>query len=306
MSVQQGQQEQEGSSQLNPCKGIELLIRPGKKSLGGFSVRRSLPHPQRRLVGPWIFFDHAGPAEFAPGEGVDVRPHPHINLATVTYFFEGSFMHRDSLGNSLAIQPGDINLMVAGKGIVHSERTPDELRARGSKMHALQLWLALPEQDEEIDPAFYHYPAADIPSTEVDGVPVRVMMGSAYGVTSPVKTFAETLYFEARLQEGETLELPEAEERAVYVAEGTVEIDGETVPQFAMAVLTGKPGLAVTATSNSKIALIGGENVGQRHIWWNFVSTRKARIEQAKQDWREGKFPEVPDDSEEFIPLPEN
>ena len=305
MSYQQGQQEQEDVSELNPCKGIELLIRPGKKSLGGFSVRRCLPHPQRRLVGPWIFFDHAGPAEFAPGEGVDVRPHPHINLATVTYFFEGSFMHRDSLGNSLAIQPGDINLMVAGSGIVHSERTPDEMRPDGSKMHALQLWLALPEADEEIDPAFYHYPSADIPATKVNGIPVRVMMGSAFGVTSPVKTFAETLYFEARLKEGEELELPDAEERAVYVAEGAVVIDGEAVPQFAMAVLTGKPGLTIKATTDSKIALIGGENVGERHIWWNFVSTRKERIEQAKRDWQAGRFAKVPGDEEEFIPLPE-
>ncbi len=305
MSYLPGQEEQADECETNPCKGIELLIRAGKKSLGSFSVRRSLPHPQRRLVGPWIFFDHAGPAEIAPGEGIDVRPHPHINLATVTYFFEGSFMHRDSLGNSHAIQPGDINLMVAGSGIVHSERTPDELRPTGSKMHALQLWLALPTELEEIDPAFYHYPSADIPSIDVDGVPVRLMMGSAWGETSPVKTFAETLYFEARLQQGKELELPEVEERAIYVAEGKVEIDGETVPQFAMAVLTGKPGLRVKASEDSKFALIGGENVGERHIWWNFVSTRKERIEQAKQDWKNGKFAKVPGDEEEFIPLPE-
>lgn len=305
MSFFQGQQQEQDSTREHPCKGIDLLIRPGKKNLGGFSVRRSLPHPQRRLVGPWIFFDHAGPSELPPGEGVDVRPHPHINLATVTYFFEGSFMHRDSLGNEVAIKPGDINLMVAGKGIVHSERTPDELRPTGSKMHALQLWLALPQQDEEIDPAFYHYPGDDIPTVEIDGIPIRVMMGSAYTVTSPVKTFAETLYFEARLQAEDELPLPETGERAVYVAEGEIEIDGETVPEHAMAVLTNKPGLIVKAHTPSKIALIGGENVGERHIWWNFVSSRKERIEQAKADWKAGNFPRIPGDDEEFIPLPE-
>lgn len=296
---------QDGVSADSPCAGIKLLIRPGEKDLGGFSVRRALPHPEQRLVGPWIFFDHAGPAEFGPGEGVDVRPHPHINLATVTYFFEGQFMHRDSLGNAQAIKPGDINLMVAGRGIVHSERTPDELRKGGSTMHALQLWLALPEQDEEIEPAFYHYDSADLPSLGIDGVQVRVMMGSAFGLTSPVKTFAETLYFEADLKDGQMLILPDAQERAVYVAKGEVEIDGVIVPEFTMAVLNQRTGLGLHAKADSRIALIGGENVGQRHIWWNFVSSRKERIEQAKRDWKDGKFPVVPHDMDEFIPLPE-
>ncbi len=297
--------EQHEETTARPCKAISLIIRPGKKSLGGFSVRRSLPHPGQRTVGPWIFFDHAGPATFAPGEGVDVRPHPHINLATVTYFFEGQFMHRDSLGNAQAIKPGDINLMVAGKGIVHSERTPDDLRASGSTMHALQLWLALPEKDEEIDPAFYHYPADDIPTTEIAGVPVRVMMGAAFGLQSPVKTFAETLYFEAELQAGQTLRLPEAEERAVYVASGGIEIDGAAVDDHCMAVLEPGAGVTVTATENSRIALIGGEKLSKRYIEWNFVSSRPERIEQAKVDWKAGRFPVVPDDAEEFIPLPE-
>lgn len=305
MSTDESNRAQDDICKTNPCKAIELLIRAGKKDLGGFSVRRSLPHPQKRLVGPWIFFDHAGPAKLPAGEGVDVRPHPHINLATVTYFFEGSFMHRDSLGNEIAIKPGDINLMVAGKGIVHSERSPDEDREIDTTMHALQLWLALPAKDEEIDPAFYHYPDADIPSTEAGGVPIRVMMGSAYGVSSPVKTFAETLYFEARLNAGDELQLPETEERAIYIAEGEVELDGETIPEFAMAVLTQKSNLTIKANKPSKIALIGGENVGERHIWWNFVSTRKERIEQAKLDWKEGRFDTVPGDAEEFIPLPE-
>lgn len=267
-------------------------------------MRRALPVKEQRKIGPWIFFDHAGPATFAPGEGVDVRPHPHINLATVTYMFEGSFMHRDSLGNEIAIAPGDINLMVAGKGIVHSERTPDALRAAGHTLHALQLWLALPEEDEEIDPAFYHYDAAELPTTEVDGIPIRVMMGVAYGLRSPVKTFAETLYFEADLKAGQSLQLPEAEERGVYVAAGQIAINGREVNEFSLAVLENAPGTCVTASRDSRIALIGGEALGPRHLFWNFVSSRKERIEQAKSDWDNGRFPRVPGDDEEFIPLP--
>jgi redox-sensitive bicupin YhaK (pirin superfamily) len=289
----------------NPCSGIRLIIRPGQKSLGGFSVRRALPFPGQRKVGPWIFFDHAGPANFSPGEGLDVRPHPHINLATVTYMFEGQFMHRYSLGNALAIKPGDINLMVAGKGIVHSERTPDELRASGSVLHALQLWLALPEADEETDPAFYHYDSSEIPATLVDGVRVRVMMGSAFGVTSPVKTFAETLYFEAHMEAGQSLSLPPAEERAIYVAAGSIDLNGTAVREHSMAVLDSSPTLTITASADSRIALIGGESLGERYIDWNFVSSRKERIQQARQDWKEGRFAKVPGDEEEFIPLPE-
>lgn len=233
-----------------------------------------------------------------------MRPHPHINLATVTYMFEGSFMHRDSLGNEIAIAPGDINLMVAGKGIVHSERTPDELRAAGHTLHALQLWLALPEEYEEIDPAFYHYDAADLPTTEVDGIPIRVMMGQAYGVSSTVKIFAETLYFEADLKAGQTLELPRAEERGAYVAAGQIEINGKAVNEFSLAVPEDRDNTCVKATEDSRIALIGGEALGERHMFWNFVSSRKERIEQAKSDWDNGKFPKVPGDDEEYIPLP--
>jgi redox-sensitive bicupin YhaK (pirin superfamily) len=294
----------ENDCENQPCSGVSLIITPREKELGGFSVRRALPVKEQRKIGPWIFFDHAGPATFAPGEGVDVRPHPHINLATVTYMFEGSFMHRDSLGNEIAIAPGDINLMVAGKGIVHSERTPDELRAAGHTLHALQLWLALPEEDEEIDPAFYHYDAAELPTTEVDGIPIRVMMGEAYGLRSPVKTFAETLYFEADLKAGQSLKLPEAEERGVYVAAGQIAINGREVNEFSLAVLENAPGTCVTASQDSRIALIGGEALGPRHMFWNFVSSRKERIEQAKSDWDNGRFPRVPGDDEEFIPLP--
>ncbi len=291
-------------SEQNPCDGISLVLKPGVKDLGGFSVRRTLPSRLQRKVGPWIFFDHAGPAHFAAGEGIDVRPHPHINLATVTYMFEGQFLHRDSIGSVQVIKPGDINLMVAGKGIVHSERTPPELRKREHSLHALQLWLALPEADEEIDPAFYHYAAEELPTTEVNGVALRVMMGSAYGLTSPVKTFAETLYVEANLKAGQSLTLPMAEERAVYMAKGVVTSSGTEIEEFTMAILDQRQGFTVEAKTDARLALIGGEKLSERFIDWNFVSSSKERIQQAREDWKEGRFHKVPEDDEEFIPLP--
>ncbi|MEM7360884.1 MAG: pirin family protein [Pseudomonadota bacterium] len=284
---------------------IKHLITPHKKDLGEFSVRRVLPYFKQRTVGPWIFFDHMGPAKFSPGQGVNVRPHPHINLATVTYIFEGEILHRDSLGSYATIQPGDINLMVAGKGITHSERERDEVRNTPHKLHGLQLWHALPEADEEIEPAFYHYPSAEIPALDINGVPVRVMMGTAYGVTSPVKTFAETVYTEAALAAGQSLPVPQAEQIAVYVAQGGIQVGNTAVPQFSMAVLESTESVEVVATEDSQIAFIGGEAMSPRFIEWNFVSSRAERIEQAKQDWRERRFPLVPGDEEEFIPLPE-
>lgn len=287
------------------CSAIELMIQPKQTDLGGFSVRRALPSGKRRMVGPWIFFDHMGPAVFPPGEGIDVRPHPHINLATVTYLFEGEMLHRDSLGNELLIQPGEINLMVAGKGIVHSERQREEIKANDNVLNGLQLWLALPEADEEIDPEFHHYDAKDIPQCEVDEVPVRVLIGTAYDVTSPVKTFAETLYVEARLEAGQSLALPNTvEERALYIVSGKLKALESELDEFSMAVLQPHQSVTVTATETSRIAMIGGEHLSRRHIWWNFVSSRKERIEQAKSDWKSGKFAKVPGDEEEFIPLP--
>lgn len=290
--------------QQQSSTGIRQTLRPHLTDLGGFKVRRALPARQHRKVGPWVFFDHAGPATFEPGDGVDVRPHPHINLATVTYMFEGEFVHRDSIGSVQVIKPGDINLMVAGRGIVHSERTPPDLRASGHTLHALQLWLALPEADEEIDPAFYHHDAKELPTTEVEGVQLRVMMGSAYGLTSPVKTFAETLYIEADLKRGQRLVLPEAAERAVYLARGAVTLNGAAIEEFTMAILDDSAGLTLEATEDCRLALIGGETLGERFVEWNFVSSRKSRIEQAKQDWRDGRFDTIPGDDEEFIPLP--
>jgi redox-sensitive bicupin YhaK (pirin superfamily) len=286
------------------CDAIELVLRPRDRDLGGFSVRRLLPTVQRRMVGPWIFFDHMGPADFAAGKGINVRPHPHVNLATVTYLFEGEILHRDSLGSLQAIRPGDINLMVAGRGIVHSERERPEVTAVPHRLHGLQLWLALPAADEEIEPAFHHYASADIPALDVDGVPVRVMMGSAYGATSPVRVFADTLYVEANLDAGQTLVVPDAKERGIYVAQGALKARDTEIPEHAMAILADRHGVTVTATERSRIAVIGGEPLGPRFIEWNFVSSRKERIEQAKQAWRERRFPNVPGDESEYIPLP--
>lgn len=292
-------------SEVDGRGAVRHVLRPREKDLGEFSVRRLLPTVGHKAVGPWVFFDHMGPADLPPGRGINVRPHPHINLATVTYLFEGEILHRDSLGSLQAIRPGDINLMVAGRGIVHSERERPEVTAVPHRLHGLQLWLALPEADEECEPAFLHYPSDDIPSVDVDGVPVRVMMGSVFGANSPVRTFAKTLYVEAHLQSGQRLVLPPADERALYVAQGALAAGGTRIDEHAMAILDATPGVVVEALAPSRIALIGGEALGTRFIDWNFVSSRKERIEQARENWRAGRFPKVPGDEEEFIPLPE-
>ncbi|WP_417320263.1 pirin family protein [Emcibacter sp.] len=284
---------------------VAHILTPKKTDLGEFSVRRIIPHVRQRMVGPWIFFDHMGPAEFAPGEGVNVRPHPHINLATVTYLFEGEILHRDSLGSEQVITPGAVNLMVAGKGIVHSEREREEVHTVHHRAHGLQLWHALPEEEEEREPSFHHYPDADIPAFDVEGVPVRVMMGQAWGRGSPVITFAETLYVEARLSEGQSLPVPEADELAIYVVSGRVQIGQQDVEQYHMAVLEDFAGETIQALGDSQIAIIGGEKMGKRFLDWNFASSRRERIEQARADWKQGRFPKVPGDDKEFIPLPE-
>jgi redox-sensitive bicupin YhaK (pirin superfamily) len=283
---------------------IKQLIEPNIKDLGEFTVRRLLPTAKQRMVGPWIFFDHMGPAEFPAGKGVNVRPHPHINLATVTYLFEGEILHRDSLGSVQAIRPGDVNLMVAGKGITHSERETDDVNSVPHRLHGLQLWHALPEADEETDPAFYHYPGEDIPGSEVGGVTARVMMGSAWGMTSPVKTFAETVYAEAAPKKGQSIVTPQAGQMAIYVASGRLLIDEQTIEPFSLVILQDNTQATVHAASDAQVAMIGGEYLGERHIEWNFVSSRQQRIAKAKEDWREGRFPTVPGDEDEFIPLP--
>ncbi|MFN4309307.1 MAG: pirin family protein [Ferrovibrio sp.] len=288
-------------------EAIDLVITPRSRDLGeGFMVRRILPYAKRRHVGPFVFLDHMGPADFPPGHGLDVRPHPHIGLATVTYLFEGEIMHRDSLGVTQPIRPGDVNWMVAGRGIVHSERTRDELRRSGSALHGIQSWLALPQTHEETAPDFRHHPAASLPEMEQSGARMRLIAGAAFGAVSPVQTFAPMFYLDVVLDDEAVLPLPgEYEERAVYVAIGMVVLDGERYEAGSMLVL--KPGSQprIIAQGPARLMLLGGAPLdGERYLWWNFVSSSKDRIEQAKTDWKSGRFTMVPGDPE-FIPLPE-
>jgi redox-sensitive bicupin YhaK (pirin superfamily) len=287
---------------------IEIIIEARPRDLGGLIVGRVLPSVGRRLVGPFIFFDHMRPTEFAPGQAVDVRPHPHINLATVTYLFEGEIVHRDSLGSHQPIRPGAINWMTAGRGIVHSERTPAERRAAGSRMHGIQLWVALPKDDEEVEPDFRHHPAHTLPTLELEGVRLSVLVGSAYGARSPVRTFSSLFYVEAIVPAGSELSLPlEHEERAAYVVEGVVSCGDERAAAGRMLVFSRGGTPVLRGETAARVMLLGGAPLeGPRHIWWNFVSSSKERIEQAKRDWKEGRFPKVPGDEIEFIPLPDD
>lgn len=277
-------------------------LEPTLKDLGGFSIKRFLPNASQRAVGPWVFFDHAGPAIFAAGEGVDVRPHPHIGLATVTYLFEGELIHRDSLGCVQAIRPGDINLMTSGRGIVHSERTDADYRKQDHQLHALQLWLALPDEHEQCEPAFDHYPADAIPEYVAQGVHARVMIGEAHGEISPVKQYAPTLYCEYTLAAGASVMLPEASERALYVLSGQATLSDDIVEAHQMVVLP-EGHVELGAAEALQCVLIGGDSVGRRHLEWNFVASSKELIEKAKQDWKDQAFDAISGESE-FIPLP--
>jgi len=283
---------------------IDLMIETRARDLGDFTVRRALPDRRRQRVGPFIFFDHMGPAEFEPGTGVNVRAHPHIGLATITYLFEGEMLHRDSLGYVQPIRPGAVNWMTAGRGIVHSEKVTEEVLASGQRLHGLQTWVALPAGAEEVEPSFEHYPAEDIPAVSVDGVQIYVVLGSAFGVSSPVSTRSETLYAEAVLEPGQSVAIPEAEELAVYVVEGSVAINREIVEAGVLAVLHDGARGTVTAESAARVMFAGGDTLeGERFIWWNFVSSSRERIEQAKKDWREQSFDSVPGETD-FVPLP--
>jgi redox-sensitive bicupin YhaK (pirin superfamily) len=286
---------------------IETVIeaRPAQLELDGPTVGRVLPSVRRRMVGPFIFFDRMGPATFAPGKGIDVRPHPHIGLSTVTYLFEGEILHRDTLGFVQPIRPGEVNWMTAGRGIAHSERTPPELRPNGSRLHGIQLWVALPEAEEEREPSFDHYDAGVIPEFPTEGASVRLIAGSGWGRTSPVRTFSPLVYAELRVHEGGAVPLPEAEELSLFIVEGAVTCGEERFEQNRLLVF--KPGTAPRfhAATAAHLMVLGGAPLGKRHIWWNFVSSSKERIEQAKQDWKEGKFGKVIGDEAEFVPMPE-
>jgi redox-sensitive bicupin YhaK (pirin superfamily) len=288
-----------------PADPVELVLVPRMRDLGGFEVRRALPSGRRRMVGPFIFLDQMGPSALSPGSGLDVRPHPHIGLATLTYLFHGEILHRDSLGSVQLIRPGEVNWMTAGRGIAHSERTPPELRASGPSLFGIQAWIALPEQAEEIAPSFSHHGVTALPLIEDRGLRLRVIAGELFGARSPVSTFSETLYVDAELAAGASLPVdPAYEERAVYLVAGEVEIARRRHQPGRLLVLRPGDTLSVTACEPARLLLLGGDALdGPRFIWWNFVSSRKERIEQAKSDWQAGRFEAVVDDKE-FIPLP--
>lgn len=290
---------------------VQLIISPRERDLGGFSVRRILPYATHRMVGPFIFFDHMGPANFAPRAGMDVRPHPHIGLATVTYLFEGQIRHRDSLGSDQLIEPGAVNWMTAGRGVVHSERTPEGARATGSRMNGIQLWVALPEEHEEIEPSFVHHPRPTLPEFKIGNVEIKLLLGSVFDQKSPVVTHSDLFYLEARIPKGSHFRLPiEGKEAAVYVVEGLVTIGAQQIGLNTMAVAEKGEDIVIEGTEASRVMILGGGPVGERHIYWNFVSSSLEKIEKAKKDWALGpredseRFKPIPNDHQEFIPLP--
>ncbi len=284
---------------------LQHIIGPHVRDLGGFSVKRVLPSAARQTVGPFIFFDHMGPVEFGPGEGIDVRPHPHIGLATVTYLFEGSMVHRDSLGSVQTIVPGDVNWMTAGNGIAHSERSSPEAREKGARLHGIQTWVALPKDQEKVPASFAHHAADTLPKLDCPGVQGVVIAGDAFGLTSPVKVNSRTLYVALELAAGASLVIPpEHEDRGLYLVEGAVTIDGEALDPHHLAVLEPGGDVTLTAQVSSRVMLLGGDPTdGRRHIYWNFVASDQADIEDAKQRWQDDAFAHVPGETER-IPLP--
>ena len=286
---------------------MTTIIPPREHDLGGFVVRRAVPSIEARSVGPFVFVDHMGPALFEPGRGIDVRPHPHIGLATVTYLWDGALRHRDTLGSLQDILPGDVNWMTAGRGIAHSERTPPDPRADGHRIHGMQTWVALPKPDEEVEPSFHHHPAATLPELERAGTRLRVIAGRGFGMESPVRVHAETFNVAVDLAADAELDIAaEAPERALYVLQGEAQLDGADIPEKHLVLLDAGTRHRLRAKTPLKAMLFGGEPLdGRRHMWWNFVSSSKERIEQAKRDWDEGRFGLIPGDSEERIPLPQ-
>ncbi len=290
---------------------INEVIPSREKGLGGLTVRRVLPYVKRRMVGPFIFFDHMGPTDFELGRGMDVRPHPHIHLSTVTYLFEGKIHHRDSLGYSQVIEPGAVNWMTAGRGIVHSERTPEEYKEIPSRLHGIQCWVAMPREVENMNPCFDHHPSETLPEFEVNGVKLKLLLGSAFENTSPVKTYSDIFYLEGKLSDGQRLTIPcDGREAAVYLVEGHANINDRNFEPLTMALGQVGQDIVIESKGDAHIMILGGKPIGERFIYWNFVSSSKEEIEQAKKDWspgpggRDSRFPKVQGDDQEYIPLP--
>lgn len=296
------------------CPDVEIIIRPRTRDIGGFAVGRVLPFAKRRMVGPFIFFDEIGPADFPPGAGIDVRPHPHIGLATVTYLFEGEIRHRDSLGFDQIIRPGDVNWMTAGRGIVHSERTDGGLRARGHRLHGVQSWVALPEAYEEAEPAFQHHSKASLPVIEKEKLRLRLIAGRAFGAVSPTKTFSDMFYLAGEAEAGAAIALPEDhDERALHLVSGALDVNATRIGPGRMLVFRSGGAPDIRVVESARFMLLGGESVGPRHIWWNLVSSSQARIERARRDWARsaeagfrGTPFVLPPAESEFIPLPQD
>ncbi|MBY8977529.1 pirin family protein [Rhodobacteraceae bacterium NNCM2] len=285
---------------------VETVIVPRAVDLGEMKVRRALPSLKRQMVGPFIFLDQMGPAEFLTDQGIDVRPHPHVNLATVTYLLEGEILHRDSLGTEQAIRPGAVNWMKAGRGIVHSERTSEVLKRSGQRLFGLQTWVALPKDQEETAPAFHHHPEGEMPVIEDGPLRLRLLAGAMHGARSPLRTASETLYADITLAAGGTFEVePSHDERAVYILTGTAGIEGVEHTGGRLLILSPGAPVTITAIEATRLMVFGGDPMeGPRYIWWNFVSSRPERIEQAREEWRQGRFDTVPGDESDFIPLP--
>lgn len=291
---------------ISPVSGITAIIKPDEKDLGGFTIQRYIPLGAHRKVGPFVFFDYIGPANFNPGEGIDVRPHPHIGLSTVTYLFEGEIVHRDNLGYVQTITPGAVNWMTAGRGIAHSERTGDDTRRRGHTLHGIQIWVALPEEKEEVTPYFHHYEEQDLPLIEVNGVMIRIIIGELFGNESPVKTHTPLFYLNVNMPAKSTFVLPDNyPERAIHVVSGGLAVNGYEVNTHEMAVCEESVTMELRTVKDTHLVIFGGEAISDRFLWWNFVSSSRDRIETAKQDWKNGQFDKIPGETE-FIPLPED
>jgi len=289
----------------SPCSGISSIIHASEKDLGGFSVRRYIPHMKQRKVGPFVFFDHMLPAKFKPGNGIDVRPHPHIGLATITYLFDGEIVHRDSLGYVQSITPGAVNWMTAGRGVVHSERTGEAAQRLGQTLHGIQVWVALPEQFEEVEPDFIHFDKTELPVISNDGVTIRIIVGKVFSEESPVKTYSPLFYLDVEMGKDSRLILPEDyAERALHIVAGQIQVENTNLGLYDMAICNESEHIEIKALQQSRFIIFGGEAMTDRFVWWNFVSSSRKRIEMAKQDWKNNKFEKVPGESE-FIPLPD-